>query len=147
MRGLLTRSGRGLCLAALLNCAACVASESWVELRDQRFTVEIADTREKQALGLMFRDHLPADHGMLFIFPSEAPRSFWMKNTRIPLDIIYFDAQLHVVGMALDARPCHSRRCPGYPSERPAKFVLELNAGRAEALGLELGDTLVLGFD
>ena len=134
-------------LLALLSCAGCVAGQSYVELKDQRFKVEIADTLEKQALGLMFRDDMPDDHGMLFIFPGEAPRSFWMKNTRIPLDIIYFDSELALVSVAENAKPCRIQQCPGYPSAGPAKYVLELNAGKSSELGLATGDRLVLSID
>ena len=121
-----------------------MAKGPYVELKGQRFTVELAETQEKQALGLMFRDSLPQDHGMLFIFPGEARRSFWMKNTRIPLDILYFNSKLELISMAQDARPCRTRSCPGYPSEGPAQYVLELNSGKAAELGVQPGDLLGL---
>ena len=136
-----------ICLAGVLACTACAAGNSYVELKGQRFMVEIADDREEQALGLMFRDELPDDQGMLFIFRNEAPRSFWMKNTRIPLDIMYFSRDLELVSMAENARPCRVQQCPGYPSEGPAMYVLELNAGKASELGLVSGDTMVLDLD
>ncbi len=135
-----------LCLLAGMALTAC-ASQPYVELKGQRFTVEIADTQEKQALGLMFREQMADDHGMLFIFTAEAPRSFWMKNTRIPLDIIYFDRDLAMVSVAENARPCRVRLCPGYPSAGPAMYVLELNAGKASELGLVAGDRLALHLD
>jgi uncharacterized membrane protein (UPF0127 family) len=109
--------------------------------------VELADTSEKQALGLMFRDHLADDHGMLFLFPGEAMRSFWMKNTRIPLDIFYFDSRLQLVSVADNAQPCRSQRCPPYPSAAPARYVLELRAGKAAELGVRPGDVLELHLD
>jgi uncharacterized membrane protein (UPF0127 family) len=133
--------------AALLSCPGCAAGQSYVELKGQRFRVEVADTPEKWSLGLMFRDHLPENHGMLFIFPREAPRSFWMKNTRIPLDILYFDRDLKLVSTTAGARPCRTRVCPGYPSAGPAQYVLELNAGKASELGVAPGDSLVLELD
>lgn len=132
-----------LLLTALL-CASCMAQEPYVVLKGERFTVELADTAEKQALGLMFRDHLDDSHGMLFLFPREGMRSFWMKNTRIPLDIFYFDADLRLVSVAENARPCKTRSCPAYPSKAPARYVLELNAGEAARLGVETGDRLQL---
>lgn len=128
-------------------CSACLAREPSVVLKGERFTVELAETREKQALGLMFRDSLPEDHGMLFISQGESLRSFHMKNTRIPLDIIYFDADLRLVSVAENAQPCRTRRCPSYLSEGPAKYVLELNAGKAAELGLSPGDLLELHLD
>lgn len=135
-----------LALTALV-CSSCMAQEPYVVLRGERFTVELADTQEKQALGLMFRASLPDGHGMLFLFPGEARRSFWMKNTRIPLDIFYFDANLELVSVAENAQPCRSQRCPAYPSEGPARYVLELNAGKAAELGVRPGDVLALHLD
>jgi hypothetical protein len=135
-----------LALTALV-CSSCVAQDPHVVLKGERFTVELADTQEKQALGLMFRENMADDHGMLFLFPGEARRSFWMKNTRIPLDIFYFDANLRLVSVAENAQPCRSQRCPPYPSEGPAKYVLELNAGKAAELGVRPGDALALHLD
>lgn len=126
---------------------ACASGESSVELGGKSFAVEIADSSEEQALGLMFRDSMPPDRGMLFIFPNEAPRSFWMKNTRIALDIMYFDEDLRLVSISADTQPCRVRHCPPYPSIAPAKYVLELNAGTAAELGVGLGDKLILALD
>jgi len=128
-------------------CSACVAQEPYVVLKGQRFTVELAETREEQNLGLMFRESLADEHGMLFLFPTESRRSFWMKNTRIPLDILYFDAELKLVSVAANARPCRTQRCPTYPSDGPAQYVLELNAGKASELGVRPGDELALHID
>ena len=116
-------------------------------LKGEKFSVELAETSEKQALGLMFRDELAADHGMLFIFSHENIRRFWMKNCRISLDIFYFDADLKLVSVAENARPCKTRNCPTYPSAGPAKYVLELNAGKAAELGVQPGDLLELRLD
>jgi uncharacterized membrane protein (UPF0127 family) len=135
-----------LVLAALI-CSACMAQEPHVVLKGERFTVELAQTADEQALGLMFREEMDDDRGMLFLFPVEAMRSFWMKNTRIPLDIFYFDADLKLVSVAENARPCKTRRCPNYPSKGPAKYVLELNAGKAAELGVQPGDVLELHID
>jgi hypothetical protein len=134
-------------VAIAMLCSSCMAEGPYVKLKGQRFMVELAETQEKQALGLMFRDDLPQDHGMLFIFPGESRRSFWMKNTRIPLDILYFNSNLELVSMAQDVRPCRVRSCPGYPSEGPAKYVLELNSGKAAELGVKNGDVLELHLD
>lgn len=92
----------------------------------------------------MFRDSMPKNHGMLFIFPSERNRSFWMKNCRFPLDIIYFDKDLSLVNVVRGARPCRSAQCPSYHSAGPAMYVLELNAGLADDLGLQPGDLIEL---
>ena len=136
-----------LCVLIFAACTACASGGPSVELGGKSFAVEIADTREKQALGLMFRDEMPANEGMLFIFPNEAPRSFWMKNTRIALDIMYFDKDLKLVSISADAQPCKVSRCPSYPSIAPAKYVLELNAGIASDLGVGLGDRLTVELD
>jgi hypothetical protein len=139
---------RSLLLAlTVLVCSSCVAQEPYVVLKGERFTVELADTREKQALGLMFRDSLADDHGMLFLFPGEAMRSFWMRNMRIPLDILYFDARLQLVSVAENAQPCRSQRCPPHPSAAPAMYVLELRAGKAAELGVRPGEALKLRLD
>lgn len=141
--------GRLLVLLGLLLTAVggCADQDAVVELGGRQFSVELALSRGEQARGLMFREELEPDAGMLFVFPREAPRHFWMKNTRIPLDILYFDEQLELVGTALNARPCVADPCPTYPSGRPARYVLEINAGLAEELGVELGDRLILHFD
>lgn len=136
-----------LCMLMLVACTACASGESSVELGGKSFSVEIADTQEKQALGLMFRDSMPDDAGMIFIFPNEAPRSFWMKNTRIPLDIMYFDKDLKMVSISADTPPCRVSRCPSYPSSKPAMYVLELNAGKASELGVGPGDKLTIELD
>ncbi len=137
----------GLFAGLLLVLGACSASEPQVVLRGQTFNVDLAVSREEQARGLMFVESMPANRGMLFIFPGEAPRSFWMKNTRIPLDILYFDSDLALVSLWQNVRPCAADPCPSYPSRAPARYVLELNAGMAASLGVERGDQLELLFD
>jgi len=136
-----------LCVLIFAACTACASGGPSVELGGERFAVEIAETQQKQALGLMFRESMPADQGMLFIFPIESPRSFWMKNTRIPLDIMYFNKDLIMVGISANTPPCRVSRCPSYPSIAPAMYVLELNAGTASELGVGLGARLTLRLD
>ena len=136
-----------LCVYMLIACTACASDGPSVELGGKTFGVEVADTTEKQGLGLMFRDSMPDDKGMLFIFPNEAPRSFWMKNTRIPLDIMYFDKELKMVSISPNTPPCKVKRCPSYPSKGPAMYVLELNGGMASKLGVGEGDMLTLKLD
>ena len=136
-----------LCLLILTVFTACASGGPSVELGGKTFSVEIADTSEKQALGLMFRDSMPADAGMIFLFPNEAPRSFWMKNCRIPLDIMYFDKDMKMVSISANTPPCRVERCPNYPSTGPAMYVLELNAGVASELGVGPGDLLTIELD
>lgn len=136
-----------LCVLMLVSCVACASGDPSVVLGGKRFKVEIADTQEEQALGLMFRESMPADEGMIFLFPNEAQRGFWMKNTRIALDIMYFDKDLKMVSISADTPPCRVSRCPSYPSGKPAMYVLELNAGTASELGVAPGDLLTLDLD
>src|SRR3546814_14986531 len=76
-----------------------------------------SDTDAERSRGLMVRDGLPAGHGMLFIHDRLAPQAYWMKNTRIPLDILYFDDQRRLVSQQRDVPPCSAgNRCPPYPS-------------------------------
>jgi uncharacterized membrane protein (UPF0127 family) len=79
---------------------------------------------------------------MLFVFPHSGPQAFWMKNTLIPLDILYFDTNRRLVSMQLDVPPCRADPCPTYPSEAPALYVLELSAGSAQRMGVRRGDEL-----
>jgi uncharacterized protein len=134
-----------LILAVLLLAGCPRASElAEIELGGERFRVEIAEDDATRTQGLMFRESMPADHGMLFIWPEDAPRAFWMKNTLIALDILHFDSRMRLVDMHLDVQPCRSERCPSYPGARPAQYVVELNAGTAARLGLKLGDRLTI---
>ena len=138
---------RGRWLAALLALplAGCACDGPWVELKGQRFCVEVADDDRERARGLMFRDEMPRSAGMLFLFDRPAVQSFWMMNTRIPLDILYFDEQRRLVSVAERVPPCRSTtRCPSYPSSGPARYVLELNAGLAAELGVRPGDALTI---
>ena len=140
------RPTRLLALPLLLLLSACASARTpWVEIAGERFQVEVADDDDERARGLMFRDSLPADHGMLFIHDRQEPQAYWMKNTRIPLDILYFDGSRKLVSIQRDVPACTlGNRCPSYPSEGPARYVLELNAGEAARLGLRAGDELLL---
>lgn len=130
-----------LCLAS---CAS--ANGSWVELGGARYTVEVADDDAERARGLMFRDSMPDDRGMLFVHDVEEPQAYWMKNTRIALDILYFDTGLKLVSQQRDVPPCTlGNQCPAYPSDAPARYVLELNAGEAQRLQLKDGALMRLG--
>jgi uncharacterized protein len=132
----------GLLLAPLCGCAS--DATPWVEFKGERFKVEVVDDDATRARGLMFRDSLDADRGMLFVFEREQPLAFWMKNTKIPLDIIYFDDERRMVSVA-SAPPCTTPQCPNYPSDAPARYTLELKAGSVKRLGARRGDELVFG--
>ena len=104
--------------------------------------IEIADDDELRAQGLMYRDHLAADAGMLFFFATADEYPFWMKNTRIPLDIIWIDANRKIAHVKHQVPPCHVPDCPSYPPNAIAKYVLELAGGEAARHGLKEGDLL-----
>jgi hypothetical protein len=106
----------------------------------QSFTVEVADTAIRQEYGLMCRKALAPDHGMLFLFANQEQRYFWMRNTLIPLDIIYIGADGRVVSVTRNAKPLDETPLP---SAGPAKFVLELAGGRAAQIGLLPGDRVL----
>lgn len=140
------RPGMPLLLVLSSLLAACAGRGPWVELAGQRYSIEVAANDAERARGLMFRDALPADHGMLFIHEREEPQAYWMKNTRIPLDILYFDNARKLVSQQRDVPPCSlGDACPPYPSDAPARFVLELNAGEAARLRLSEGVELHFG--
>jgi uncharacterized membrane protein (UPF0127 family) len=140
-------SCRSLLALLCLACSACAEDTPRVTLAGETYRVTIADDDQERARGLMFVESMPADVGMLFLFDDEQPRSFWMKNTRIPLDIIYFDRDRRLVSVSRDARPCRTARCAHYPSAGPAQYVLELNAGEADRLGLQPGMPIVFELD
>lgn len=128
---------------ALSGCAS--GADAWVELNGQRFAVEVADDDAERARGLMFREEMAPDRGMLFIHERQEPLAYWMKNTKIPLDILYFDSARKLVSQQRDVPPCSlGDRCPPYPSQAPARYVLELNAGQAAAMKLADGAELTL---
>jgi uncharacterized membrane protein (UPF0127 family) len=136
-----------LIVAIAWSLSACAAArQPWVELGNQRYAIEIADDDAERARGLMFRDALPTGHGMLFIHDAEEPQAYWMKNTKIPLDILYFDDERKLVAQQRDVPPCSlGDGCPSYPSDAPARYVLELNAGEAARLQLKDGAELRFG--
>ncbi|MGZ8369771.1 MAG: DUF192 domain-containing protein [Caulobacteraceae bacterium] len=101
-----------------------------------RFQVEIADTDAERSRGLMFRTSLAPDRGMLFLFPGEDYLSFWMKNTYIPLDIIYISGSGRVVSIARRTKPFSTATIP---SGAPAQYVLEIAGGRSDEIGLRIG--------
>lgn len=140
---------RTLFLTSLLVLSGCASAGShWVELAGTRYQVELANDDDSRARGLMFRDHMDADHGMLFIHERQEPQAYWMKNTKIALDILYFDNERRLVSQQRDVPPCSAgNACPPYPSFKPARYVLELNAGQAARLKLEDGAALSFGPD
>jgi len=105
-------------------------------------TAELAVTDEERQRGLMFREKLLPDQGMLFMFEEEGLYSFWMKNTLISLDMLWINKDRRIVHIARNVPPCKEDPCPSYSPERPGLYVLELAAGAADRLGLKLFDRL-----
>ena len=139
-----------LLLLATLCLPACASGSGtpWVEVKGKRYLVEVADDDAERSRGLMFRDSLAADHGMLFVHERDEPQAYWMKNTKIALDILYFDAARKLVSVQKRVPPCSAGdRCPPYPSEGNVRYVLELNAGEADAMGLAKGDAITFSAD
>jgi uncharacterized membrane protein (UPF0127 family) len=99
--------------------------------------IEIADNDYETQTGLMYRTELGTNQGMLFIFPDEDFRSFYMKNTKIPLDIIYIDKAKTIVSIQKNAKPFDES---ALPSDAPAKYVLEINGGLSDVWRLAIGD-------
>ena len=101
--------------------------------------IEIADDDYSTQTGLMYRKSMEDNQGMLFIFPNSDYRSFYMKNTEIPLDIIYFSEEKQIVSIQKNAKPMDET---SLPSEAPAKYVLEVNAGLSDTWNLGKGDRI-----
>ena len=108
------------------------------------FQVEMARTAQERERGLMFRRELPKDRGMLFV-QAPGPAAFWMKNTYIPLDLLYFDADGRLLQIEAGVLPCVTPTCPIYPSATATvRYILEINAGEAARRGIRIGDPLRL---
>jgi YVTN family beta-propeller protein len=107
--------------------------------------IDVADDPHEQERGLMFRKSLESNNGMFFVYEDLENRTFWMKNTLIPLDMIFIDNNLRIVDIKENVQPClQENPCPSYPSIRPAKYVLEVNGGFVRENGVKIGDTLEL---
>ncbi len=102
--------------------------------------IEIADDNQQRATGMMFRNKMDEAQGMLFIFDVEEPQSFWMRNTIIPLDIIYVNSKMEIVTIIKNAKPFDDT---SLPSIKPAQYVVEVVAGIADKLGVKEGDKIV----
>ncbi|MGI9010834.1 MAG: DUF192 domain-containing protein [Nitrososphaeraceae archaeon] len=106
--------------------------------------IEIANDPYEIQKGLMFRKSLEWNNGMLFVYGDERYRSFWMKNTNIPLDIIFVDKNFKIVDIKKNAKPCLSYKCPSYPSKAPANYVLEVNGDFVNKNKIQIGDKLII---
>jgi uncharacterized membrane protein (UPF0127 family) len=133
-----------LLLAALVGCCAFAQRRPRfvkIFLPDgAAVTAELAVTDEERARGLMFRERINSDQGMLFVFAEPGVHSFWMKNTLIPLDMLWLDADRRIIHIEADVPPCVEDPCPSYGPNRAALYVLELKAGSARDHGLKVSD-------
>ncbi|WP_295413692.1 DUF192 domain-containing protein [uncultured Thiodictyon sp.] len=133
-----------LLLGLTLGQGLSAAERARVRVGATTFHVELARTLDERRRGLMFRQHLSAGQGMLFV--QEPDRAeFWMKNTLIPLDLLYFDDAGVLLEIVAGVPPCRQPACPTYPSQSTAiRYILELNAGEAARRAIRVGDPLVL---
>ena len=133
----------GLLIALIASVTACQAEPKvTITTKDGRnvsFVVEIADTPSKREMGLQYRRDLAAERGMIFLFPAQSQQSFWMKNTPLPLDMIFINRERKIVGIveqtvpfSLDPRSVTA----------PSQFVLEINGGLAKRHGIKAGDAV-----
>lgn len=106
-------------------------------------SAEVADTPTARAQGLMFRETLAEDKGMLFIFDTEARHSFWMKNTYIPLEIIWIDSNLSIVHIE-HAVPCTTAECASHIPVQKALYVVEVNAGFVDEYGISVENVITI---
>jgi uncharacterized membrane protein (UPF0127 family) len=133
-----------LALALFAQASAIAAGTGTLVLKtetgDHNFNIEVATTREEQALGLMFRRSLPENAGMLFLYERPQPAAMWMKNTLIPLDMVFIAPDGSVLRIEANTEPFSTAVIP---SEGAVSAVLELNAGQAGKIGLKRGDKVV----
>jgi uncharacterized membrane protein (UPF0127 family) len=143
---ILPSAAAALLLALIVPIAGCAKAPATpsVELKGSTYSIEIAEDDASREHGLMDRESMPADHGMLFIFQEDAMRAFWMKNCKFPQDMLFFDAQRKLISVQRNVPACTADPCPAYSSGAPARYVLELNAGQAEKLGVHPGDELTI---
>lgn len=111
--------------------------------KDHCILAEIADTSETRLKGLMFRDNLPESRGMLFVYPQSNYWNFWMKNTKMPLDIIWLDKTGRVVDIVNKAPPCMREPCRIYVPREKAAYVLELASDMSKKWRLNIGDLII----
>jgi uncharacterized membrane protein (UPF0127 family) len=132
-------------LAAADNCEKKPLAELLVVIQGGagpvRVRVEIADREEERARGLMFRNSLAEDAGMLFVYPQEGMRTFWMKNTYLPLDLIFIGSNKRIVGIIENARPLSEDHLS---INLPAQYVLEVNGGFARRHAVRIGSSVEL---
>ncbi len=121
--------------------------EGRICLKERCFSVEMASSIKDRARGLMFRESLEKNKGMLFLFRKQGEYSFWMKNVLIPLDIIWLNENKEVVHIAENCQPCPELPCQSIKPDKKAKYVLEINGGLVSKIGIKTGDTAELQYE
>lgn len=151
MRPLLTRSivGSAFLLTMYIADASATAFTEFsrpLTLIEQQRTVyvAIAANDSERERGLMFRQDLGENQGMLFVYPDQAHRGVWMKNTLIALDVIFLSGDERIVAMLKDLPPCIKDPCRIYDSKLPARYILEVRAGFIDKHALKLGQLVTL---
>jgi uncharacterized protein len=130
-------------LLSVLFSFSCTSSEiTRVCFQDNCFNVELAVTDSEHEKGLMFREVLDDNQGMLFVYDKEGQHNFWMKNTFLSLDIIWINGNQEVVFINKQTQPCLNDLCPVIRPNTNSQYVLEINAGLIDKLGLKIGDKL-----
>lgn len=127
--------------AALFLAAAQRQNQDTMCFDNSCVDIELALTPQEITLGLMHRAELCESCGMLFIFESPDTHFFWMKNTLIPLDIIWMDAGSKIIYIEKEVKPCNTSSCPTYGPNADSGYVLEVNGGYAEKYNIAVGDT------
>ncbi|MFT7538901.1 MAG: uncharacterized membrane protein (UPF0127 family), partial [Lysobacterales bacterium] len=127
-------------LLSVLGLVSTACANDKVCLKDKCFNVKVAITAEEHKIGLQQVKVLPEDQGMLFVFEREDHHRFWMKDTFIPLDIIWLNSDKKIVHISHKVEPCKKDPCVIYVSPKMAQYVLELNAGSAESFKFGEGD-------
>jgi len=116
---------------------------SEVCVKENCYKIELAQTSAKRERGLMFRQSLDKDRGMLFIFEQSGIHNFWMKNTLIPLDIVWIDSNNEIVFISENTPPCAADSCPLISPTQNARYVLEINAGQIKKISAKIGDQVI----
>jgi len=129
-----------LVVAAVVGCSRRSYGENQVCFGGRCVAVEVVKSEEQLKLGLQFRPSLGRGEGMLFVFPETGRYPFWMKNTLIPLDMIWFDENSRIVDIKDNVPPCRRDPCAVYDPAGDARYVLEVNAGYAAELGIKAGE-------
>lgn len=111
-----------------------------LSINNTHFKIEKAETIAQKTVGLMYRQSLKENRGMLFIYPTETYTAFWMKNTYIPLDMIWIDKDKKIVDITHNAQPCATENCSTYTTDNKILYVLEVKGGVSKKFGFKKGD-------